>query len=277
MKDIREITDNLALLRRIVGQKVQLDSRGFGPCPFHVEKTPSFHIFRGESGRAKFYCFGCEMHGDILDYMHHIYGLRFTAARDRLEEILTTENISPDSPSLLSSPPGPMNEGPEIQTPSTMLPEEFCEKDCQKYLNLRDDYHILLEENIALRERLGMSEFRPSNETQETRPMRRIILESPYAGDIEANVRYAQKALKDSLDRGEAPLASHLLYPQVLDDTKPEERKLGIAVGFEWMGLADAMAVYTDHGISRGMKAAIDYAHVISLPVEYRSLVDDAK
>ena len=51
-------------------------------------------------------------------------------------------------------------------------------------------------------------------------PLRRVILESPYAGDIERNVAYARAAMRDSLLRGEAPIASHLLYtqPGVLDD-----------------------------------------------------------
>lgn len=38
----------------------------------------------------------------------------------------------------------------------------------------------------------------------------------------------------DALDRGEAPYASHLLYTQMLDDTIPAERELGIKAGFAW-------------------------------------------
>ena len=50
--------------------------------------------------------------------------------------------------------------------------------------------------------------------------MRRLMLKSPYAGDIATNVDYARACLRDCLQRGEAPLASHLLYtqPDVLDD-----------------------------------------------------------
>jgi hypothetical protein len=44
--------------------------------------------------------------------------------------------------------------------------------------------------------------------------MRRVIIESPYSGDVETNVAYARAALRDCLSRGEAPLASHLLYTQ---------------------------------------------------------------
>ena len=44
--------------------------------------------------------------------------------------------------------------------------------------------------------------------------MRLVIVESPYAGDIEANVAYARACLGDCLSRGEAPFACHLLYTQ---------------------------------------------------------------
>ena len=42
--------------------------------------------------------------------------------------------------------------------------------------------------------------------------MRRVIVESPYAGDVERNIAYVRAAMRDCLMRGEAPLASHLLY-----------------------------------------------------------------
>ncbi len=59
--------------------------------------------------------------------------------------------------------------------------------------------------------------------------MRRVIIESPYAGDVETNVRYARACVRDSLLHGEAPIASHLLYTQegVLRDEVPEERRWG--------------------------------------------------
>ena len=76
--------------------------------------------------------------------------------------------------------------------------------------------------------------------------MLRVIIESPFAGDIERNTAYLKAAMLDSLRRGEAPFASHGLYPQVLDDTSPEERHIGIHAGFAWGGVCDLVAVYTD-------------------------------
>lgn len=104
--------------------------------------------------------------------------------------------------------------------------------------------------------------------------MRRVIIESPYAGDVEKHVAYARAALKDCLRLGEAPIASHLLFtqPGVLDDGKPEDRALGIRAGLEWHSVADAMVFYMDYGMSRGMHGALRYATEAGAPVEFRYL-----
>ena len=105
--------------------------------------------------------------------------------------------------------------------------------------------------------------------------IRRVILESPYAGDIERNTAYARMCLRDCLLRGEAPIASHLLYtqPGVLDDKIPEERERGISAGLAWGSAADATVLYEDHGISNGMKHGIAQAHAEDRPVEYRKIL----
>lgn len=106
--------------------------------------------------------------------------------------------------------------------------------------------------------------------------MRLVIIESPYAGDIEANVAYARAAMWDCLERNEAPWASHLLYTQVgvLDDSDLEQRTRGIEAGLAWGKKADATVVYTDRGISKGMRLGIQRAHDEGRPVEYRTLGD---
>ena len=104
--------------------------------------------------------------------------------------------------------------------------------------------------------------------------MRRVILESPFAGDVERNVRYARACLRDSLLRGEAPIASHLLYtqPGVLNDDIAAERQQGIDAGLIWREGADASVVYKDLGVSKGMQYGIAAAERSGIPVEYRSL-----
>ena len=100
--------------------------------------------------------------------------------------------------------------------------------------------------------------------------MTTVILESPYAGKPQLHVRYARAAMRDSLLRGEAPMVSHLLYTQVLDDEDPTDRAMGIAAGLAWE--ADKTVVYTDCGVSRGMEHGIREAQVAGRPVEYRTV-----
>jgi hypothetical protein len=104
--------------------------------------------------------------------------------------------------------------------------------------------------------------------------VRRVILETPFSGDVARNLRYARACVRDCLLRGEAPFASHLLYtqPGVLDDDRPEDRELGMAAGFAWAHLAQATVVYTDLGVSPGMEVGMANARADDRQVEVRSL-----
>lgn len=103
--------------------------------------------------------------------------------------------------------------------------------------------------------------------------MKRVIIESPYAGDMAANGRYALRCVADSLARGEAPFASHLFYPHLLEDSDADQRALGIAAGHAWTKAADLVAVYIDYGISEGMWLGIKEAEKFGVPLEYRNLL----
>lgn len=102
--------------------------------------------------------------------------------------------------------------------------------------------------------------------------MKRVIIESPYAGDVERNRTYLQAAIIDSLNRFEAPFASHGFYTHFLDDTNKDERAIGMKAGFAWGEVADLIAVYTDLGISPGMEIGITRAKVLGIPIEMRTL-----
>lgn len=104
--------------------------------------------------------------------------------------------------------------------------------------------------------------------------MKLVIIESPYAGDVEANVEYARACLRDSLLRGESSFASHLLYtqPGVLDDLVAGERTAGIAAGFNWRRVADLTAVYLDRGLSGGMLEGITHSEYLGCPISYRRI-----
>lgn len=154
-----EIVKDLTILRAVVGEKTQLDSRGFGLCPFHAEKTPSFNIFIAASGRARFHCFGCGADGDVFNFLNRSENLSFTSSLKRIETILNqpVSAVFPFSEDLSS-------EDQRSEDPSTTPKSRFCERDCQKYINLREDYNILLEENLDLRQKHGLGEFKPTNE-----------------------------------------------------------------------------------------------------------------
>ena len=106
--------------------------------------------------------------------------------------------------------------------------------------------------------------------------MRRVIIESPLKGNtqeqLDDNIDYARRAMYDAIQRGEVPIAAHLLYTQVLDDTDPQDRHLGIELGLQWVHVVHACVVYNDRGISPGMKIGIARAEAYGLPIEYRSI-----
>ena len=106
--------------------------------------------------------------------------------------------------------------------------------------------------------------------------MKRVIIESPFAGRtidiLIRNTLYLEKCILDSLSRGEAPFASHGFYTNWLDDTKEEERKLGMEAGFAWGECAELIAVYYDYGVSKGMAQGIIKANSFHKKIVFRKL-----
>lgn len=89
--------------------------------------------------------------------------------------------------------------------------------------------------------------------------------------------------MQDCLRRHEAAFASHLLYTQapnagfVSDDNTKAAcigREAAIEAGLAWGSRADKTVVYTDFGISSGMKYGIENARKANRPIEYRTLPD---
>lgn len=71
----------------VVGAYVDLKQAGANQfkavCPFHQEKTPSFHVHRD---RQIFHCFGCGKGGDVLTFVQEMEGLNFREALEMLAE-----------------------------------------------------------------------------------------------------------------------------------------------------------------------------------------------
>lgn len=106
--------------------------------------------------------------------------------------------------------------------------------------------------------------------------MKRVLIESPFAGDCAANLEYLRRCIMDCIHRGEAPFASHGFYTQFLNDDVPAERALGMEAGWAWGTVAQLVAVYADRGVSVGMELGIDRAQAAGIPITYRYLRDRA-
>ena len=96
--------------------------------------------------------------------------------------------------------------------------------------------------------------------------MKLIYVASPYAGDIEQNTAFARKACRHVMSEGHAFFAPHLLYPQLLDDSKPQERQAGLDMGLAMLPRYDELWCYGDR-ISFGMHLEIEEAVRLGIPV----------
>jgi hypothetical protein len=106
---------------------------------------------------------------------------------------------------------------------------------------------------------------------QEKAPI--VVIESPYGGEnVERNILYLRAAIRDSLDRGEAPFASHAIYTTGVDDLKSKDRPNDIQRGFRFRDVAAYTVVYEDLGISHGMQLGIEDSKRKLVPVKYRTI-----
>ena len=102
---------------------------------------------------------------------------------------------------------------------------------------------------------------------------RPVVLESPFAGDIKRNQTYLELCIRDCImNHHDAPIASHKLYTDALDDGDITERSIGIKCGLTWGQFADACVVYVDHGVSVGMQIGIDHYEAMGIPIIERRL-----
>ncbi len=83
--DIQQIKDRINIVE-IVGQYVQLRRAGrtyTGKCPFHKERTPSFHV---SPERGTYKCFGCGEGGDVFTFLQKMDGADFITVLKQLAE-----------------------------------------------------------------------------------------------------------------------------------------------------------------------------------------------
>lgn len=94
----------------------------------------------------------------------------------------------------------------------------------------------------------------------ESRPLR-VAIESPYSGDVAANLQFARNVCHHAVTHGYNPYAMHLFFTQFLNDDLAEERRLGIACGLAWTDLVNEVWFCLRPGdtLSRGMTQAFTH------------------
>jgi DNA primase len=99
ISEIRERVDIVAL----IGEHIALKRKGasyVGICPFHAEKTPSFHV---SQARQFYHCFGCQESGDVVSFVMKFEGRNFPEAVAALAERAGIEIREKESTQDLSS------------------------------------------------------------------------------------------------------------------------------------------------------------------------------
>lgn len=99
-----------------------------------------------------------------------------------------------------------------------------------------------------------------------------VVVESPYAGNIDRNLEYLRDCFSECIEMGEVPIASHKLYTDVKETSDNTHRDLGLFCGYAWGTKADYVVCYTDLGVSDGMQRAIEFYSEIGKKIRMRKL-----
>lgn len=101
---------------------------------------------------------------------------------------------------------------------------------------------------------------------------RKIYVASKYAGDVDANVAATIGYCRRVINEGCMPIASHLLYPQILNDNDFEERELGLMFGLALLRMCDEVWVFG--AVSPGVAQEIAEAKRLKKRIRYFEEVD---
>lgn len=100
-----------------------------------------------------------------------------------------------------------------------------------------------------------------------------IYVCSPYSvGNVEFNVNVAQKLCRYVFDCGYIPVATHLYFPQFMNDKIPKERETAIKICQELVGVCKELWVFLigeQSLVTNGMKQEIERAKHLEIPIRY--------
>ena len=117
--------------------------------------------------------------------------------------------------------------------------------------------------NIEKEERKMAVLYKPG----EFRPL--VYICSPYRGDTEKNTEKARKYSRFAVESKAIPMTPHLLYPQFMDDSNPEERYLATHI-FNYVLIGKCQEVWVfGEDISEGMAREIALAEKRRMKIRY--------
>jgi len=104
---------------------------------------------------------------------------------------------------------------------------------------------------------------------QRKRPyMPKVFISSPFAGDVQRNIKNARRYCAFAVRSGYIPFAPHLFYPQFLSDGNTEQRELGLFMGMVFLDSCKEVWVFGER-ISSGMQREIDRAEKRDIPIRF--------
>ena len=93
-----------------------------------------------------------------------------------------------------------------------------------------------------------------------------VYICSPYSGDTKTNTARTREYCRFAVDEGHVPVATHLMFPQFMDEEK--ERELALQMDLVLLEKCDELWVF-GKTMTSGMKAEIAYAKNRNMKVRY--------
>ena len=104
---------------------------------------------------------------------------------------------------------------------------------------------------------------------EEIRKFRPIVyICSPYSGDVERNIINARRYARFAVDKGMIPIATHLMFPQFMDDRNEAERDLAMFMDLALLSKCAEIWVFGSR-ISKGMSIEIQKAQARNQPIRH--------
>ena len=95
-----------------------------------------------------------------------------------------------------------------------------------------------------------------------------VFICSPYAGEITQNACKTRRFCQFAIEQNCIPIAPHLLFPQFLNDSEPEERALGLFMGCVLLTKCAELWVFGEK-VTDGMALEIEKAERRMIPIRY--------